>query len=41
MHILLKVCESVMRFYSPATHFDKVTEQYEKVGDSGMLDGIL
>jgi hypothetical protein len=41
VNITLKVAESIMRFYSPITHFDKVSDQYEKIGDSGIIDGIL
>jgi len=39
LHIAQKICESVLRFYSPATHFQKVAEQFEKLGD--LVDCVL
>ena len=41
LHIVLRVCESVMRFFNPALHFTNVTEQFEKMPDSGIIAGVL
>lgn len=40
-NIVLGICQSIPRFLSPHSQFDKVQIQYENIGHTGIIDGIL
>lgn len=39
--IILRVCESFMRFYSPFSQFDKVSQQYQKLAHTQIFEILL